>query len=134
MLVVVIVAIFIVCEYLGLIFKSSLVEKCVIMKIGGDESALSGRYQHLQVVAMLLGVFVIYSLVFQYTLVCCKERGTWRLQNFSEYRHNKQLAMFGDLFLGGNASAAAAVASFSEVNGGHSWREDGAPLKGVDNR
>jgi hypothetical protein len=95
------------------------------MKNGSDESALSGRYQHLQVVAMLLGVFVLYSLVFQYTLVCCKEKVTWRLQNFSEYRHNKQLAMFGNLFLGGNASAAAA--SFSEVGGGATF---GAKLEG----
>lgn len=72
------------------------------MKIDYDESSSSNvRYQHFQVLAMLMVAFVVYSLALQYTLICCREKSTLRFQNFSQYRNataSKQLSMFEDLW------------------------------------
>jgi hypothetical protein len=76
------------------------------MEAEDDKSLLNLRYQHFQVLAMLLAACFVYSLAVQYTLICCREKGTWRFQNFSQYR-NKQ-SMFWNGVLGGNGDNVTA--------------------------
>ncbi len=80
--------------------RGIVIIKFIIIIMKGDcnnesLSLSSTRYQHFQVMALLLTACFVYSLAVQYTLICCKEeKGTWQFQNFSNYR-NKQSMILG---------------------------------------
>ena len=71
--------------YICRALKAEKKKRNIMKDDGGDESFVNIRYQHLQVLAMLLAACFVYSLALQYTLICCKEKGTRQFQNFSRY-------------------------------------------------
>ncbi len=65
------------------------------MEIDVDYGGPAKRFQHIELLAMLVVSFFVYSLVVQYTLVL--ERGVWRYENFTDYRNRNLFLLTPDI-------------------------------------